>query len=238
MRVFLVNIRIVLTALVTWLATAATAKADFEITVGSTTLSTGGTGIVDIYITSNSSTGNQLGSFQLQLTTSVISSPSSDGLNASFTASQPSVYNQSNYVFFGSSAAQDYGFPFWASPTSTVTNNDTIVGGDFNDSTLGYTNIKQGTTYLLAQLQVYNPGQAGDVFSVALSPASGSGNGQTYFQDSNGNNIDFSSTAGTITTLNLPEPSTPVLAGIGSLCCLFFTWLSRRQARKSLHVAA
>lgn len=229
MRYYLMNSRFLLAVLVLWLVGAVPARAGIIISVGSTTTAPGGIGIVNFYITSDNPNGDQLGSFQIQLQASEVSG--ADGLNLSFTANQPTVYDQSNYVFSGNSGFQDSSTLFWGTPFSTVTANDTIVGGDFNDSAQGYTMILPGTTYLLASVQV-DPSQANDVFSITLVPSSGSGNGQTYFDDPNGNGIQYSSTPGTVTTVTAtPEPSSLVLTGIGSLCGLLYSWRSRRQAR-------
>jgi len=120
-----------------------------------------------------------------------------------------------------------------------VTANDTIVGGDFNDSAQGYTTITSGTTYLLAQVQV-DPSQPLDVFSISLTPASGSSNtGTTYFDDGNGNDITFSSTPGLVSIEgasgdSVPEPSTFVLAGIGMLGGVLYSWRSRKHARRRI----
>jgi hypothetical protein len=235
MRYLSVRSSIILTVSVLFLATAAPARADFIITGSSTTITPGGTGTVDFTITSNNVNGDKLGSFQIQLLASETFSPApGDGLNLQFTTSQPTVYNQSNYVFSGNSGFKDSSTPFWGTPFTTNTANDTIVGGDFNDSGTGYTLILPGHTYLLARVQV-DPSQANDVFSIALVPSSGTGTGQTFFQDDQGNNIAFSSTSATVTTASqtttTPAPSSLVLAGIGSLSSLLWYWRSRRAAR-------
>ncbi len=236
MKSIAVSSRLFLTVAVLWLALAAPARAGFIITGSTTTIPAGGVGIVDFYITSDCATGNQLSSFQIQLQASQTFSPTNDGLNLQFTANQPTVYDQATYVFAVSSFFMDTNTPFWGNPFSTVTANDTIVGGDSNDSAQGYTTIAFGTPYLLAQVQV-DPSQALDVFSINLTPSSGSFNtGTTYFDDPNGDGIGFTSIPGTVETEGpqgsaTPEPSSLLLAGIGMLSGLVYTWRSRKQSR-------
>lgn len=175
------------------LALAAPARADLVITGGAATVSAGGTGTVDFTIQSTS--GDMLSAFGLQLQITV----QTGGSFLQFTGSQPSPYTNPNYVFAGDSFGQTFPLPFWYSPTTTTTPNDTIVGGDSTNSGNAYTVSSTGTgpgSYL-ATVQFQAPGGAavGDSWSIALVPSSGAGNGNTYFSDQNGNPINFTSSA-------------------------------------------
>jgi len=246
MKYFVISSRISLTVFIWWLVVAAPARGDFIITAGSTTITpaNNGIGTVNFYITSNNPLGDQLGIFQIQLLASQFSGPGP--ANLFFPQNQPTVFDQNGtqlgqpypYVFYGNSAAQDFGFSFWpitpSNPFTTTTPNDTIVGGDFNDSAQGYTTIMPGTTYLLASVEV-DPPYPTDVFSIQLVPfPSVPGTGGTYFNDSNGNPISYTSTPALVyiqgPTLT-PVPPSVLLAAIGGLGGLLFSWRRRRQAR-------
>ena len=130
---------------------ATSARADFIITSQNTTITPGQTGIVNFYIASNGPSGDQLASIdnlELQISGSAA---------LSFAVSKPSApFGSASYVFAGNSFAADNSVPFWGSPSTVHTNNDTISSAaDFNDqnSGPGYTLITS-TPLLLASVEI------------------------------------------------------------------------------------
>jgi hypothetical protein len=224
---------LVFTALVV-LTVTGPARADLVITGGTATVSAGGTGSVDFTISSTTG-ADTLSSFNVQLQIGVLTG----GSFLQFTSTQPDPYARSNYVFFGNSAGANStsGFPFWVGPTTTVTPNDTISGGDFtNDG--GFVTITQspGTLLMDVQFQAAAGAAVGNSFSIGLVPSSGTGNGQTFFNDQNGAALNYTSTAATV-TLTAPasttEPSSFALTGLASLGFMFYR---RRSKRKNLEM--
>jgi hypothetical protein len=73
---------------------------------------------------------------------------------------------------------------------------------------------------------------AGDSFSIALVPSSGTGNGNTYFLDQNGNPLDYTSFPATITLAasSAPEPNSFVLTALGCVGLLLYHRRSRRTS--------
>ena len=219
-------------ATLVWLTLPASARADLVITGGTGTATTdGGIGSVDFTITSTTGT-DTLSSFNVQLQISVLSG----GSFLQFTSAQPDPYSRSNYVFAGNSFGSANGIPFWGPPTTTVTPNDTISGGDStNDG--GFVTISQtpGSLLMSVQFQAAPGSSVGDSFSIALVPASGSGTGQTFFNDQNSNPVSYTSTAAVVTLsapASTPEPSSLVLTGLASLGFMFY----RRRSRRAILV--
>jgi hypothetical protein len=197
--------------------TSAPARADFVITGANEDVSAGGTATVSFSISSTAA--DQLAAFQVQL--QIEGTLGNSGLlQFSPLSSQPDPYNYPNYVFAGNSFDQNYP-PFWNNVGSSVAGGtlDLATGGDStNTGSIAFTG---NASYLLATVQIdATNAVAGDTYQIALVPAN------TYFQDANGNNINYSSTAATITiepappVSPVPEPSTLVLAGIGCCCSL------------------
>jgi hypothetical protein len=222
--------RILLLAPVICLVMANRAGADFIITGGTATVAPGDTGTVDFRITSSNPTGDRLASFNLELQASVKTGTSF----LQFTTNQPAVYDRSGYVFSGDSGDKAAGLSFWGPPTQTVTSNDTISGGDFTNSGSAIT-ISPSSNFFLAtvRFQAGSHATPGDSFAISLVPRSGSGTLSTYFQDSGGTNIPYTSADATVTVATaVPGPSSLVLAGVGSLTCLLYRWKGRRKASR------
>jgi hypothetical protein len=210
------------------LALAAPARADLIVTGGAATVTAGGNGTVDFTIQTNS--GDMLSAFGLQLQITV----QTGGSFLQFSNSQPTPYTNPNYVFAGDSFGQAFSLPFWGSPATTTTSNDTIAGGDSSNSGNAYAVSSTGTgpDSYLATVQFQAPGGAavGDSWSIALVPSSGTGSGNTYLSDQNGTPLSFTSTAAhiTLSPAATPEPSSFVLTALGGAGL----WFYRRRLRR------
>jgi len=205
---------------------AVSARADFVISIGSPSIPQGGSGTLDVWLTSNANATSpdplNNYAFTLQIT----------GPNElQFSPSQSFAYLTSGqYVFAGDSTAQ-----ITSSPGGTValTNypNDTFVGNDSTFSGNPVSLSSANTPVLLAALTldatITSPG---DSYTVSLAPPSGNGSmnssGQTYFDVVDFANtgletsaVSFTSTAGTvtITAQSVPEPGSIVSALTGML---------------------
>jgi hypothetical protein len=224
MRFPLVRLWVLLFASVVCLFTAAPARASLLITGDTTaTVQAGGTTFVNFTITSS---GDQLGAFNLELRIAPISAVSQLQFSSPVDT-QPLVYNQSHYVFAGTSG--DAPGPFWRSLDSFATANDTIIGGDFTTASSGGVTITPSNN-LLATVQVAAPlgASPGETFSISVIPD------QTSFVDALGNVIAYDSTPAIVTVMtspaiSVPEPSSLVLAGA---CGLTGLLCYRRNRRK------
>ncbi len=213
--------------------TATRARAGLIISLSNSTVAPGGTGMMDIAVTFNSS--DTLSAFGLELLITPINGATS---LLQFTTAQLDPYGNPNYVFAGESVGSDLGVPFWGPPSASGTHYpyDTISGGDSDGSTLGYVTIppNAGEAYsYLATVQFQAPRRAtlGDQFQISLvnDPSF------TYFDDQNGVPLDYSvgSTGGTVTIASVvPEPSSLTLLALSGLsglllCC----WRSRKQGQ-------
>ena len=218
-----------------WLSMAADARADLVVTGGTgTATADGGIGSVDFTISSTTGT-DTLSSFNVQLQISVLSG----GSFLQFTNAQPDPYARANYVFSGNSFGAANGLPFWGPPTTTVTPNDTISGGDLTNNG-GFVTISHtpGSLLMSVQFQAAAGASVGDSFRIALVPSSGSGSGQTFFDDQNSNAVNYTSTAAVVTLsapTSTPEPSSFALTGLASLGFMFYR---RRSRRNQLAVTA
>lgn len=207
---------------------AAPSSASTLIALGDVALAPGGTGTMDITVTSD--TGDTLSAFFLQL---LITPSAGSSQSLSFTSSQPTVYDQPNYVFAGSSFNQDNGLPFWYPPTITTYLNDTISGGDTSDSAAGYVTIPatagSGNSFMAAVQFYLQPGTSlSDSFQVSLTSAS-----VLYDQDGNAL-MDVTSTGGLVTISSVPEPSTLVLGAFSGLSGLVVYRRKRGRSRKDI----
>ena len=227
------HFRMLLALPVFCLATAAPARADLVITGTSAQVYSGGTGTVDFFLTSDGPTYN-LASFNLQLQINRISA----GSFLQFTTSQTDPYSLPNYVFSGNSFGQNNLPPgtFWSSPfTSFPTNpngtpNDSISAGDSTNNGNNIT-VTPSNHFLLGEVQFQAaPGAApGDSFQIVLVPSSSPPtSATTNFQDNSSTFLDYTSTPATVTVAT-PEPSSLLLAGMGSLTGLLHFWRSRRK---------
>ncbi len=143
---------------------------------------------------------------------------------------QPTPYGSSNYVFSGQSFGSDNAIPFWSNPSSPPTNypNDTITGGDLDDSNKGYVFIPKGRTEYLATVQFFIPqGTQGNQFQISLV----NDPGESYFDDRGGNPLQYSSGGGLVTISSVPEPYALVMAAISSLSGLLWYCCRRMLGR-------
>jgi hypothetical protein len=213
--------------------TASHASAVFVISLSNVNLAPGGTGTMDIYVTST--TAYTLSDFSLGLQIRPVGNPTS---LLQFSMTQPTpTFGSASYVFAGQSFDQDFGIPYWGLPTTTSYPKDTITGGDSADSTVGagFVSIGASLSTFIGAVQFTAPmgATAGDQFQISLINS-----GLTEFDDENGNplSITFPSTGGvvTITPSVVPEPSSLVitLTGLGGL---LGAWGLRRVG-KSLYL--
>jgi hypothetical protein len=220
-------IRAIALALLILGLTSTGARADFVFTV---TMPSTSTGTVDFNITSNDSA--TLSAFGLQL---MISPTSSATTLASFSSTQTDPFSNSGYVFAGQSFNSDNGLPFWSLPFMTTTPNDSILGGDSADPSVGpgFVTVLSSPSYL-GTVQFEGPSaSAGQQFQITL------GGGSTSFDDRIGNSLSYTASftpsaggGGTvnidISTASVPEPSSLAMAGISSLVGLLVYRRSRR----------
>jgi hypothetical protein len=205
---------------------ATPARGDLVVSIGSTSVAEGGSGTVDILLTSTASAIlpdmiNFYG-FKLQITNNGV-----DNTQLAFSANQDFGYISNvslnpAYVFLGdSSAAQPPPSPIGA-PSQTVYPNDTFSGGDSTASG-NPVSLSAGTTFLLASLKLTTltgaPPSVNDSFTISLIPPSGNGssagNATTFFDNFDFNTgaelsaTPFTSTPGTVTIIAaaVPEPA-------------------------------
>jgi hypothetical protein len=222
-----------LSALVTVFAVAP-ARAGSVVSIGSSTVSAGGTGSVEVDITNNGTSSVAINSYAIQLVIVPTNATLTQLAFSTPTTPQLGYLADPSYIFVNDSIAA---LPpaFVGTPTQTIYSNDTFTATDSTAS--GNTvSIGVGQTYLLAVLPITTLSQLdpqfGDSFSVSLNPGSGtgssSGGASTYFDvlDSNNNEtsyVPFTSTPGTVTisAAMVPEPGsivsglTAILIGAG-----------------------
>jgi hypothetical protein len=191
---------------------ASEASAALIVEVGSISLPAGGTGFVDVRISSTDDAGGDLVSiFQLELLIESISNPR----RLEFVDPQPTDYiSDLDYIFEGDSS-------FNSIVSSQVQPNDALSVGDFgtNDVTIPF-----GSTLLLARLQVTAstslPPEVGDTFSITLQTA----NGNTFFDSSVSTPSISLLTPGTVTITDaahaVPEPASLAIVAIGGIALL------------------
>jgi len=231
---------------------AVPARAGLIISIGNASVAQGGTGTVDVLLTSTASSGtpdliNNYG-FQLQITNNGV-----DNTQLAFSANQDFGYSNNSslnpaYLFLGDSfAAQPPPTPV-GSPGQTVYPNDTFIGADstFSDNPVS---LSSGNTYLLASLTVTTVTGAspviGDAFTISLVPTSGTGslsaNTNIYFVNFDFNSgtelsaTSFTSTSGTVNIVGVvvPEPAS-IISGLAALLILAGVHGVRR-VRRSRH---
>jgi hypothetical protein len=213
------------------ISSAVSARAGYNIVIQDQTIPVGGTGYVDVMISSNTPGGDPLQAFNLDFRLG-----SEGQTRLEFNPEQPdSQLTDFRYLLYGNSMDHDDPGHQYPMPFGTVSllfePNDRLVGGD---ATADFSDMLVGTTSkLLARLQVDAstglPPAIGDVFTLSLDADNSS------FQHGNLSNptfVSFSSTTGTITIVPVPEPG--VLAAIGSgLFAAFGVWLFRGTKRLS-----
>jgi hypothetical protein len=212
---------------------------DLIISIGNASVAQGGTGTVDVLLTSTASSQaadliNNY-AFQLQITNN-----GADNTQLAFSGNQDFGYISNTtlnpaYLFLGNSfAAQPPPTPV-GSPGQTVYPNDTFTGTDSTFSG-NPVSLSSGNTYLLASLTVTTLTGAspviGDAFTISLVPTSGTGslspNTNTYFDNFDFNNsgtelsaTPFTSTSGTVNIVSaaVPEPAS-IISGLTALLIL------------------
>jgi hypothetical protein len=213
------------------------ARADLVVSIGSTSIPQGGTGSIDVLLTSTASPSspdlvNNLG-FKLQIT----------GPNElQFSTSQSFSYlTNSQYVFFGDSTDQMTSSPGGV-VTKTVYPNDTFAGSDSTSSTNPVSLSSSNTPVLLARLSL-DAGitNASDSYTISLVPTAGNGsmanNASTFFDvfdfSTGGETsaVPFTSTPGTVNiTAPVPEPGSLVY-GVSGLVLLAGSVGANRRRR-------
>jgi hypothetical protein len=217
------------------------ARAEFIVTIGSTSISQGSTGTIDVSIvsTASSATPDLLNNYGFELQIS--------GPNDLQFANPPGTGYGSNsqYLFFGDSAGVS------ASVSSVNTTNDTFNASDSTASTNPVSLSTANTPVLLATIALSAPTNnvnVGDVYTISLVPPSGNGSmtGGTptffdFFNFSTGQEtsvVPFTSTSGTVRVIgaSVPEPTSLVygLAGIS----LVASYHAVRRLRRSKEQAA
>jgi hypothetical protein len=201
----------------TWIAclavilplSVAPARADFIVSISSPSIPQGGTGTLDVFLTSNASSASpdmlNNYAFTLQIT----------GPNElQFSPSQSFGYLSSGqYIFAGDSTAQMTSSP-GGTVATTVFSNDTFVGNDSTFSGNPVSLSSANAPVLLAALTLdATITNTGDVYSISLLPPTGNGSmnssSQTFFDV-----VDFSGTG--METSAVPFTSSPGTATISS----------------------
>ena len=215
---------------------AGPSRADITISIQNTSVAQGGSGTIDVFLTSNASSSSpdmiNFYAFQLQISNNGV-----DNTQLAFSSNQDFGYVSNSslnpaYVFLGDSTAAQSSPPFIGAPNLTVYPNDTFFGGDSTNSG-NPVSLSAGTTYLLASLTLTAVTNAapmvGDSFTISLIPSAGDGslntNPNNFFDNFNFGTggetsaTPYTSTSGTVTIVAaaVPEPSTMVMGLTGSL---------------------
>ncbi len=220
---------------------AVPARAELIVTIESTSVSAGGTGTLNVYLTSTASPStpdmiNQAG-FELQITNNGV-----DGTQLAFGSQSFGYLNNSAYVFYGDSNDYQSSTPGGYNST-TVYPNDSFIGLDYTASG-NPVSISSSTSYLLASLTItastLSPPGVGDSFAVSLVPTSGNGSlfaGTNTFFDTfvNGTETSYTSymsTSGTVTITgaSIPEPAS-IISGMTAVV-LLAGWHGARRLRR------
>jgi len=221
-------------ALVLACSLAIPARAGLVVSVGSTSINQGGTGSIDVYLSSTADPTmpdliNDY-TFTLQIM------PTGPGELQFSTAQSFGYLNQPQYVFSGDSADYVFGTSF-PPPVGgfgfpTVYANDSFLGFDNTNSFNPVSLSTLSGQVLLATLSLdATITSMGETFTVGLVPSSGdgsmAGNASSYFNvvDSDFNELSavpFTSTAGTvtITASAIPEPAS-IISGLTGAAIVF-----------------
>ena len=216
------------------IASAIPARADLVVSIVGTTATQGGTGTLDVYLSSTAdpSSPDLINdyAFTLQIRPNTVG-------NLAFSGSQGFGYlNNGNYVFFGNSADYIAGLasppPVGGILETTVYANDTFLGFDSTNDFSSIALSSSSGQVLLATLTLdASITSADESFTVSLVPPTGSGSSgggiaSSYFNvvDSNFNELSavpFTSTPGTvmIVAAAIPEPASVVL-GLSAILIL------------------
>jgi hypothetical protein len=232
----------------------APARTELHVVIGSTSIAQGGTGTIDVSLTSDATSNpdmiNNLG-FTLQITQVVGSG------QLRFASSQDFGYLNAGpspgpqYVFSGNSAdwisGQAFPPPVGGLVTQSATGyaNDTFIGFDSTND-LGPVSLSASSTPVLlarltldAGMNLVNPN---DRYQISLVPSSGDGSQSsspaTYFDviDSGRHetsSVSFDSTPGTvmITTAVIPEPASTITSLTGAVLLTAYGWRRCRCSR-------
>jgi hypothetical protein len=207
------------------------AQADLVISIQDNSVTEGGSGTVDVFLTSTAGPQNpdliNNYAFQLQITNNGV-----DNTQLAFSANQDFGYISNTglnpaYLFLGDSFAAQPPASAIGTPGQTVYPNDTFTGTDSTFSG-NPVSLSSGTTYLLASLTITTltgaAPIAGDAFTISLVPNSGTGslfdNPNTYFDNFDFNSgtelsaTPFTSTTGTVNIVGaaVPEPASIISA--------------------------
>ncbi|MDB4679214.1 PEP-CTERM sorting domain-containing protein [Rhodopirellula sp.] len=176
--------------------------------VGDASISAGGSGFVDILISSDS--GDNLDSFSLLA--NITGDPTNGSLGFDTDANQPDISLDASYVFFGNTGGY---FADAEGDFDTLTFNAGDSSSDFNGVTLS------GTPKLLVRVAIIHTtaspiAAVGDTFTISVA-----GSPDTVFADSSFNSLTVSTnSSGTvqIVSATVPEPGTfsmLCIAGLG-----------------------
>jgi hypothetical protein len=183
------------------------AHAALLVSIGSTTITPGGTGSIDVTVESDAALGDLLSLFSFEFRISTGGPTQLDFSNPQ----GDSQLGELGYVFAGDSLAA--AFPPVGSVSGSIAPNDTFIGGDATFS--GSDVSVLATARLLVRLDftaaTVLPPVAGDSFVVELIAGQ-----TTAFQDSEFFDVAYEATTGTVTIV--PEPSGAVMV----LCGLAF----------------
>jgi len=207
---------------------AAPARADFVISISSPTIPQGGTGTVDVSLTSTagSLSPDLLNNYAFTLQ---ITGPH----ELQFSNPQGFAYLMSSQYVFAGNSADSPGPGGTVPPLGTVYAQDTFIGNDSTASGNPVSLSSANTPVLLAALTldatITNPG---DSYSISLLPSSGDGkmssSSQTFFDvvdflntGAETSNVPFTSTPGTvmITGSSVPEPAS-IISGLTAMLIL------------------
>ena len=190
------SIKIIYSVALVWVLSTANALGGILVEVGDASISEGGTGYVDVLISSDSSSALGDWYFKAEITST------SAGLT--FADPQTSIDGESNYVFFGASAFYD------SSAVSPFT--ELNAGDSHASSSVTLSSSKKLLSRLF--LTHTDPGSSvGNTFNIALGTVDSTDSGFSSHQDptigSYYASSDVTLTAGTVTIVAaaVPEPT-------------------------------
>ena len=174
---------------------------------------------IAVNLENNSSAVLSLAAFSFQLHVS-----SGSGTRVEFdSASQPNSLTDSNYIFFGNSAAQNTPTTPWTVNSASGVVNNEFVFTDTTDDTFNV-NIAANASKLLANI-ILKPAsgsaapQPGDVYTLAFITA-----GTSLYDDAL-NSISFTTGTGTLSVpVPAPEPSTYGMASVAVIMLVMKLW--------------
>jgi hypothetical protein len=231
---------------------ATAARADLVVSISSPTVAAGGTGVLDVYLSSTATTTPDMindYNFTLQITQNQPAGQLEFASNPPSNPEQSYNYlNNSSYVFYRDSADWIAGVasppPSGGTPFTNVTANDSFLGFDNTNDFASFTLSKSSPQILLAQLTLdASITSMGESFTVSLVPGTGDGSeipftNSTFFGvvDSDFNKVSglaFTSSSGTVTIgpAAVPEPSS-IVCGLSAVAILACFQGKRRYAQR------